>query len=232
MTFGSVFGRTFSPTFQPSSQAAASSASTWWDLNGTITSCVAAYQAKGAASYAASLTDLSGNSNDATEGNAPDWDVTNGWKFVKTNNDYLKTGIIPADNYSVAFRYSDAVNEATFELSSLKNTPNNCYFELNASISANMRFLYGDKAMTISGGYKLNGIMVMTSAAGYYNGEKVGEIPAYTWNGTTYEVIIGGRNTNGNIGNYANVYVQAAAIYSGTLTPTQVGNLTTAMNAL
>lgn len=30
----------------------------WWDLNGTITGCVAAYQPKGAASYAASKVNL------------------------------------------------------------------------------------------------------------------------------------------------------------------------------
>ena len=56
MAFASNFGRILSPTFQPNSQA--KKAGGWWDLNGTITSCIAAYQPKGAASYAASKVNL------------------------------------------------------------------------------------------------------------------------------------------------------------------------------
>lgn len=89
MTFSPTFGRTFSPTFQPSSQAAAGGG--WWDLNGTITSCFAAYQAIGVASYAASkinlvnpgtydLMDGQGNVTNATN---PTWDSA-GWTFNGT----------------------------------------------------------------------------------------------------------------------------------------------------
>ena len=60
MTFGSTFGRTFSPTFQPSSQAAANAS--WWLAGGiAAANCVAAWRAKGAASYAASKVNLTGN---------------------------------------------------------------------------------------------------------------------------------------------------------------------------
>ena len=42
----------------------------WWDDDGAIGCCVGAWQPKGAASYAASLLDLSGNGNDVIEGQA------------------------------------------------------------------------------------------------------------------------------------------------------------------
>ena len=83
MTFGSTFGRVLSPTFQPSSQAAAGGG--WWDLNGTITSCVAAYQPKGAASYAASKVNLANpGTYNLSDGVAPNWDTGTGWGFTET----------------------------------------------------------------------------------------------------------------------------------------------------
>lgn len=84
MTFGSTFGRVLSPTFQPSSQAAAAAGS-WWDLNGTLTSCVAAYQPKGAADYAASKVNLANpGTYDLSDGVAPNWDTGTGWGFTGT----------------------------------------------------------------------------------------------------------------------------------------------------
>lgn len=76
----------------------ASTASTWWDLNGTITSCVLAYQAKGAASYAASKVNLANpGTYDLVVGNVgldPIWDSAAGWTGGGTfgNSRYLKTG--------------------------------------------------------------------------------------------------------------------------------------------
>ena len=93
MTFGSTFGRVFSPTFQPKSQAAASSADTWWDLNGTITSCVAAYQPKGAASYAASKVNLVNPGTDnLSDGTAyPSWSSGGAWDFIGDTARWLVT---------------------------------------------------------------------------------------------------------------------------------------------
>lgn len=64
-----------------------------WYLSGGINlaNCIAAYQAKGAASKLASLVNLAspGNGDFVETGNI-EWSVTNGW-YAPNNNDYLTT---------------------------------------------------------------------------------------------------------------------------------------------
>lgn len=222
MTFGSVFGRTFSPTFQPSSQAASD---TWWDLNGTITSCVAAYQPKGAASYAASLVDLSGNGNDATEVAAPGWDSTNGW----TNYDVtakIDTGVVfDSVDMSMIVRY------ANYDITKSSNyapivgidvfRKNFC---INVFSQPRIYYQWGDGAIAEYDA-STTGVAALTQKVGYYNGSLVGTIsPTYEGVSNTNLTIFGGGD--------AYLSILAFAIYSEVLTSTQVGNLTTAMAAL
>ena len=205
----------------------------WW-LSGGIAAanCIAAYQPKGAADYATSKVNLANpGTYDAADGAAyPTWDSTNGWKFLASSSQYLDTGIAPADGYSVAFRFTDATSEG-YPVSVLQNIPNNCYFELNARLGTDMRFLYGDKVLTVAGGAKTSGLMIMTPTNGYYNGSSVGSIPAYTWNGTAYKILIGARNVNGTPSGYSNIYVQAVAFYNINIS-SYVAALNTAMAAL
>ncbi len=111
MTFGSSFGRVFSPTFQPSSQAAAAAGGGWWDLNGALSSCIVAYQAKGAASYAASKVNLAnaGTYNATDDGtNYPAWNTSTGWTF-DGSNDYLNTNIkAGSTSWSYIIKFSNA----------------------------------------------------------------------------------------------------------------------------
>jgi len=57
----------------------------WWDLNGTIKSCVAAYQPVGAADYAASKVNLlNPGTYNLSDGVAyPDWASATGWTFER-----------------------------------------------------------------------------------------------------------------------------------------------------
>lgn len=201
----------------------------WWNLNGAITSCVAAYQPIGAASYAASLSNLNNpGTNDAVALIAPEWDATNGWKF---SSDALETNIVPSDGYSVIIRYSNAVNNSSsFMLSSLNPTPA-CYFELDPYLSSNMRFLYGNKAPAVSNGGKDNGVMAMTNVYGYYNGSPVVNFSGYTWSGTMATIRIGERNVNNAGGDNFTGYVQAVAIYNTNI-DSYVSALTTAISGL
>lgn len=63
------------------STALASLGASWW-TSGGASGLMFAYQPKGAASYAASKTDLSAAGNNASDGSdIPIWDSTNGWTF-------------------------------------------------------------------------------------------------------------------------------------------------------
>jgi len=77
----------------------------WWNNNGAFSGCIAAYKPLGAASYAASLLDLSGTGNNASEGVAPDWDTNVGWTGNATS--WLETGVtIDSNNgYSILIKH-------------------------------------------------------------------------------------------------------------------------------
>ena len=73
----------------------------WWLAGGiSAENCVAAYQAKGAADYAASLVNLANpGTYNAANGNSPTFNTAIGWTFDGVN-DYLVTGIVPASDQS------------------------------------------------------------------------------------------------------------------------------------
>lgn len=82
-------------------------AANWWEAGGAT--AVVAYQAKGAASYAASLSNLANpGTYDLTEGDAPNWDTTTGWQFVP--NDYLISCNHNLAPYFIV-RYANAASE-------------------------------------------------------------------------------------------------------------------------
>ena len=83
----------------------------WWDLGGTIACCVAAYQPKGAASYAASLINLANpGTYDATAGVAPTWAAGTGWSFDGTQ--WLSSGYdANVNTCSIIARFANVVND-------------------------------------------------------------------------------------------------------------------------
>jgi len=219
MTFGSVFGRTFSPTFQPSSQATAA-AGGWW-LSGGIAAanCVAAYQAKGAASYAVSLTDLSGNSHTITEGEtAPNWDTSKGW----SEGSVLDTGVNgQTQDWTLVITYSGVWISANLIYSSTSN-PRFAMF-----VNSAPQIVYA--CITDNQRYAQSGIFTTRTAGlsgkyGYYNGtlvktDKGGTISAVP----TIKIGPSGASTR---------YIHAASIYNRHLTADEHSALATAMNAL
>lgn len=198
----------------------------WWDLNGTITSCVAAYQPKGAASYAASLTDLSGNSNDATATNAPDWSESVGWNFIKANSDFIRIPTLPVDTHSatIAVRYG-GVTEGSYWFGSTE-FPNNGYWN-----AAEARW-YGGIGVGIS---NIASTIVAIADSGnwkvYQNGTLKGtasNITSATGNTTNWSL-----GTIRSMTNYvSSLTVQAWAYYTSPLTVEQAEALYTAMAAL
>lgn len=205
----------------------------WWEAGGA-TGCIQALQAKGAASYAASLTDLSGNGNDASEGVAPDWDSTNGWKF-NGSDDYLITGIVPGENYTMIISLD----------SSSTNTDAICgkYEETVGEEDLNFRIMYAynpiEERIEITfyhgdGVYleidTVVGVYALAGRGCYINGSSVGTITSdWYGNGDSQDIYIGAYNSDGSPSSYIDLYVQAFAIYDNTLSADEVAAVSTAM---
>jgi len=95
--------------FAAGMRAAGAASSDWWLPAGiTQSDVIQVFQPKGAASYADSLFDLSGNGNHASAPASPGWNVADGWVF--TGSQYLDSNAIPPfdGSASIFIRYSDA----------------------------------------------------------------------------------------------------------------------------
>jgi len=220
MTFGSVFGRTFSPTFKPHSQAAAA-AGGWW-LSGGIAAanCVAAYQAKGAASLEASYTDLSGNSHTITPGaTEPSWDTDEGWY----EGDVLDTGVNgQTSDWTLVITISGMWVAASLIYSSttyprfgmvVNGAPQYVFMCISDNQRLHTQYVTSARTLGLSGKYGyMNGTLVKTDNGGTISGTPTIKIGPATAGGTKR--------------------ILAAAIYNRHLTADEHTALSTAMNAL
>jgi len=200
----------------------------WWEpTTGTFT-VVAAYQAIGAASLAASYVNLANpGTYDAAPGTAPTWDSTNGWIFAAASSQYLTTGIIPNSDYSVIVRFTSGSGYLIGTSSSrYGETP---VFTLRQTAADRNWYNNGDRyeASTWT-----SGVMCAAGKVAYKDGTSQGAISggSNTW---SYQFVIGAQNLidMGQDG-YLTGNIQALAIYSTTLDATQVAEITTNMAAL
>lgn len=203
-----------------------------WYLAGGVSAanCLAAYQPKGAADYAASLMDLTGNSNSATEGTTPDWDITNGWSFDASNSEYL---IVPLSasgiGWSLIARYKDFVTGAAGYILGSVNLAR--HFATGFRYNGNSYFGAGNLVYVNISGASTGGVLCVAGEYGYYNGvEKTSSLTGATDNSAN--IFIGCLNSGGSPANFATCKIQALAIYNTTLTADQVAAISTAMAAL
>lgn len=210
--------------FQP---RVASAASTWWDNNGAISGCVAAYAAKGAADLAASYINLANpGTYNAVPIVAPTWNATDGWIF-NGSTQYLSTQITsPGITWSVLIRFSNfthTTNKVFFgtytgpTVNFLLQTGVNGFASYNGGVSAS-------NTPAIS-----SGVLGFAGKQPYRNG--VAEASTIPAGGTAPAgiVYINGFNAGSQL---MAAYFQAFAIYNVTLTSGQVATITTAMQAL
>ena len=196
----------------------------WWDLDGTITSCVAAYQPKGAASYAASLVDLTGNGYTATEAaGSPGWDASYGWGGDYTN--YLVTGINPEsvnDTWTGIVRYTELPNASGQYLFGKQSYINSAsrYWGILRHWN-NRRWALGTTSYTNNTNLAA-GTCALAGALAYRDGTHLGTIEDYGEYFIDTEVPM----------LRCSAKIQAIAFYNAVLTSDQVSALTTAMNAL
>lgn len=203
----------------------------WWDVSGKT--CIGAWAAKGAASLAASYTDLSGTGNNLSLGVAPTWNTTTGWTFNGTTQ-YLQTGITCGQGYSFIVRFSSASTAGSNFLAGADSSTNRRLY-LWSTLGTSHVFGAGGYLIVAGGAYS-SGVMAVAGNQGYYNGSTDGgAIPAYSGD-VEWQPLIGAAtnvaNNNPNFSQALTKDIQAVALYSDTLTSGEISDLTDAMNAL
>lgn len=222
MAFAPIFQRPFSATFDR--RAAAAAAASWWLAGGVAAAnAVAVYQPKGAASLAASYTNLANpGTYDAAPGTAPTLGA-DGWTF-NGSTQYLTTGVVPANGWSVIARFSDASDLGANRLWSCFGGGNEMGYQ-SARLAATANYLLGSGAV-LAGVNDTGGVACIAGTTGYFNGANSVALSGNV--GTAaYELA---RRTDG--GRYLACNIQAVAIYNTTLSAAQVLAISTAMAAL
>ena len=206
-------------------------AANWWEVSGKT--CVAAYQAKGAASLAASYVNLANSGTyDAAPGTAPDWAAGTGWTFDATNSEYLTTGVTPGQTWSWLVRYADVTNSAAGPqvFGSGIATNDVPYFgvRLSDAFGPGIRICHGEQFE--SAGNYLSGVAGAAATNVFWNGSDIGNV-AWRDEGVEQAVIIGAFLINAPVWFLSGVVI-ALALYSDTLTAGEMGTVSTAMAAL
>ena len=233
MTFSPTFGRLFSPTFQPNSIKKADTS--WW-LSGGIAAanCVAAYQPKGAASYAASLVNLTGNATyDATGYNTPTWDASYGWNLIGYSPfKYIRTGITSmTTGWSIVALVDTSVAASVFGVSNAAGKQKRVALNFNGGRASWYldSGLYGTGTSSIKAGN-----VAILGNKGYVNGTlDCTGTDTGDYSGVDFQ--IGGYNKNGTADGFATgaqIKIKAIAIYNTVISTAQLSALVTAMAAL
>lgn len=212
-------------SFAPRSAAAAAN---WWEVSGKT--CVAAYQPKGAASYAASLSNLANpGTYDAAEGVAPDWAAGTGWTF-NGSTQYLKTGVVPAPGYTVLIQIANITTTGGCIVGS-SNTTMYYVGRLNPKHYRSVLFETAKNTETRAGDHT-TGNLCLAGLQPYRDGSADGDpLASSSWT-TTQGWYIGGANLNGSLNSPCAGNVIAFAHYLETLTSGEVAVVAAAMAAL
>lgn len=210
-------------------RGAGAAAAGWW-LSGGVSAAnaIAVYQPIGAASLAASYTNLANpGTYDAAPGTAPTFDTATGWTF-NGSTQYLTTSITPVNNqtWSALIRFSDTTNNA------------GVMFGHAATAAFQITPRYSNLAIYSSGGSLTaasslaNGVIGMAGNVAYRNGSaETGTIASGA--GTFAAVMIGARSNASNVANALWIgKIQAVAIYNTTLSAAQVAAISSAMSGL
>ena len=213
-----------------SSYKKAAVADGWWNNDGAIAGVVAAYAAKGAASYTASKINLANpGTYNAGDGNAPAWDAINGWKLAATSSHYLTTGITPTSSWSVLIRISNLTNgEDTWAFGNYAATgwgiePG---YDKEAADKKGTTYINGNGEKIAAD--RTSGVWGLAGAQGYYNG--VSECDATVGTASPNAGIFIG-DVSGAYRRYINAYIKNFAIYNLTLTGADVLTISNAMAA-
>lgn len=192
--------------------------------------CIAAYQAIGAASQAASYINLVNPGTYSLTGTAvPTWNTNIGWTFSGTH--FLKTGIDPVagatQTWSMLCRYSGITGNTGYMVGAFDQTTG--YFIMTPYRIDTRRYANGTSFLGNAGGSQ-SGVQAIAGGTAYINGVSDGAITVASINPT--EIYIGCRNVTGAPDLFFVGNIQALAIYNTVLTSSQVLAISNAMAAL
>lgn len=200
----------------------------WW-LAGGISAgdCLAAYQAKGAASLAASYSNLNNpGTNDATLGVAPSWAAGTGWTFNGTDQYLLSSVPVAGESLLVQFSMVAASQSSVVGMDEGGTMRLNLYPKYNGD---NRAYYRSGGSGDVATGY-LSGNIATTPTKGYKDGA-VDVALTGSWSGTaTRKLAIGG--INGAVFSSCACVIIAVARYSRALSDSEVAAVAAAMAAL
>ena len=205
---------------------AAGGSADWWAVAGKT--CAGAYLAKGAASYAASKVNLdTPGTRDLIDGAAyPTWNAATGWTHNGSSQS-LRTGIVPANGYSMLVRFANTANNSTV----VGEYTAGARFEIapRPTIGGTGAIVYGSGAVVQVLQSISSGVLGIAGQQGYRNGTADGAVIGAWSATTTNELYIGNRNGADDffVGD-----ILAVAIYSNTLTAGEMATVSAAMAAL
>lgn len=219
----------------PSPVASSGAAAVPWYLAGGVAAanCKAAYQPIGAASLAASYTNLANpGTYDAAPGTAPTFATGTGWTFNGTSQ-YLNTGITPVSGGSMIVRFSGGSSTGDRCLIGCDVWSNPVVWLLHRWASVNPNIVsYGNGAYVTPTGALNSGVLCVAGNQGYRDGSANGTTIG-AWSGSmTQTLVIAARQEAGVKSYFYAGDIQAVAVYDTTLTGAQVAAITTAMQAL
>ena len=201
----------------------------WYAPTPDITCCVAAYQAIGVPGYAESKWNLANiGTNDLSEGIAPAWSPVHGWQFTDAGGTYLKTGIIPDENYSYVIRFTNHDVDDVNSMFGMYGTLSWSRVDLWGTGPA-MYWWYGtteENRPPIA----TAGVFGLAGNQPYRNGLPDGAALAVAgWDEAAVEIYLGAVNDNGSPLYENTVNIQAFSIYSCPLTDTQMAAIMAAV---
>lgn len=204
-------------------------ASGWWDNDGAIAGCVAAYAPVGAADLASSYVNLvTPGTYNAAPGVAPTWNTVTGWTFngstqwltltgLRLSGITTRTVIARISGMSGGFSVRLIVSTTTLSLRASTGGDNRINF-VNAGNATGTVVLAGEAR-----------VLAVAGNQGYLDGVANGSTWSFGSSGNFADIAVGA--TPGG-GNYVAGSVQAVALYNATLSAADVQTITTRMNAL
>jgi hypothetical protein len=192
---------------------------------------IAAYAPKGAASLAASYTNLANNGAqyNAAPGTAPTFNTATGWTFLTASAQYLTTGVTPGNNWSVIVRFSDASVNGTLLGGRKAAGASDGFVISNNFLSNQVLFDSGNRATYAA--TVASGVLAIAGTKAYSDGVEVSAaLPGTPV--TPSAIYIGALDNNTAAVGFFTGKIQAFAVYNVALSSGQVLAVSNAMAAL